>query len=70
MAGQRLDVIEIEGYLSIRSAQVPLRDLNVLVRANGSGKSNFISVFELLGRIADRELAWYVGRERGGVLPR
>lgn len=67
MTGQRIDVIDIEGYLSIRSAQVPLRNLDVLVGANGSGKSNFVSAFELLGRTVDRELGWYVGRERGGA---
>jgi predicted ATPase len=66
MAGQRIDAIEIEGYLSIRSAHVELRDLNVLIGANGAGKSNFISAFELLGRIVDEDLALYVGR-RGGA---
>src|SRR5215475_8706493 len=67
MTGQRIESIDIEGYLSIRSAHVELRDLNILVGANGSGKSNFISALELLGRIADRELGWYVGRDRGGA---
>jgi predicted ATPase len=43
MTGQRIDSIDIEGFLSIPSAHVELRDLNVLVGANGSGKSNFIS---------------------------
>ena len=66
MTGQRIDSIDIEGYLSIRSAHVELRDLTVLVGANGSGKSNFISALELLGRIADEDLGLYVGR-RGGA---
>ena len=67
MTGQRIDSIDIEGYLSIRSAHVELRDLNVLVGANGSGKSNFISALEILGRIADGDLRWYVGHDRGGA---
>ncbi|MFC4006030.1 AAA family ATPase [Nonomuraea purpurea] len=44
MAPQRLQSIRIRGYTSIRSAEVELRDLNVLIGANGAGKSNFISV--------------------------
>jgi len=66
VTGQRIDSIDIEGYLSIRSAHVELRDLNVLVGANGAGKSNFISAMELLGRIADEEMGLYVGM-RGGA---
>jgi predicted ATPase len=65
--GHQIDSIGIEGYLSIRSAHVELRDLSILVGANGAGKSNFISAFEMLGRIADHELGWYVGSERGGA---
>ncbi len=65
MTRRRLQSIRIEGYTSIRSAQVELRDLNVLVGANGAGKSNFISVFALLGRIVDGELNLFVGQAGG-----
>ncbi|MFD1539358.1 AAA family ATPase [Nonomuraea guangzhouensis] len=65
MAPQRLQSIRIEGYASIRSAEVELRDLNVLIGANGAGKSNFISVLALLGRIVDEELNLFVGQAGG-----
>ncbi|GAA4550362.1 AAA family ATPase [Amycolatopsis samaneae] len=65
MADQRLTSIEIEGFTSIRSARVELRDLNILVGANGAGKSNLIRVFELLGRMVDGELGLYVGLNGG-----
>ncbi len=57
--------IRLEGFASIRSADVELRDLNVLVGANGSGKSNFIRALELLGRIIDEDLQLFVGLNGG-----
>lgn len=65
MAEWALDRIDIEGFLSIRSASVRLGRLNVLVGANGAGKSNFIRALELLGRIADGELGLFVGLNGG-----
>lgn len=38
---RHLERIKIEGFKSIRSADVDA--LNVLIAANGSGKSNFIN---------------------------
>jgi predicted ATPase len=40
---------------------VKLRDLNVLVGANGAGKSNLIRVLEMAGRIIDGELGLFTG---------
>ena len=65
MAEPVLTSIEIEGFLSIRSASVSLGQLNVLVGANGAGKSNLVRGFELLGRLADEELGLFVGRNGG-----
>lgn len=50
-----LEEITLIGYKSIRELQAfQLRpDLNVLIGANGSGKTNFIRFFELLGHIMD-----------------
>lgn len=66
MSEPTLDSIEIEGFLSISSASVSLGRLNVLIGANGAGKSNFIAAFELLGRLVDDQLRLFVGR-RGGA---
>ena len=43
-----LKSIAIEGYKSIAKAEIELRDLNVIVGANGSGKSNFLDVIQLI----------------------
>lgn len=51
--GVLLNSIEIEGFKSIAKAHVELKRLNVLIGANGSGKSNFVGVFGLLRRIVD-----------------
>lgn len=46
--------LEISGFRSIADLVLPLTsDVNLLVGANGSGKSNIIAAFELLGRIVD-----------------
>ena len=55
-----LNRIQIKGFKSIRELDLELRPLNVLIGANGSGKSNFIEVFRLLNEIVDRKLQFYV----------
>jgi predicted ATPase len=65
MNHQRLESILVEGFTSIRSARVKLRDLNVLVGANGAGKSNFIGALGMLGRIVDGDLGLFVGLSGG-----
>ncbi|MFD0885185.1 AAA family ATPase [Streptosporangium algeriense] len=63
---RKIQNIHVEGYTSIRQADVRLGDITLLVGANGAGKSNFIAAVELLGRIADGELGLEVGL-RGGA---
>jgi predicted ATPase len=65
MPANILNRISIEGYKSIRELDIELRPLNVLVGANGAGKSNFIGVFEFLRYIVDQELQSYVVRSGG-----
>ena len=55
----------MEGFTSIRSAALELNDVNVLVGANGAGKSNLIRALGMLGRIVDGELGLYVGLSGG-----
>lgn len=44
--------LTVKGYKSIRSLEnFPLRPLNVLIGANGAGKSNFIGVFRFLASL-------------------
>ena len=49
---QPISKLTIEGFKSIkRLDQLELRNLNVLIGANGVGKSNFISYFRMLGEM-------------------
>ena len=45
----KLKSIGIQGWKSIRDAHVELGDVNVLVGANGAGKSNFLEAIALVG---------------------
>jgi predicted ATPase len=65
MRHQRLKSVVVEGFTSIRSVTLTLHDLNVLVGANGAGKSNFIRALGMLGRIVDSELGLFVGLSGG-----
>ena len=60
-----LDAIIISGFKSIAFAVVHLRSLNVLIGANGSGKSNFVSAFSFLRAVNQGQLRDYVGRAGG-----
>jgi len=60
-----LDNIKVSGYKSILDMNLSLNNLNVLIGANGSGKSNFISLFKLLNQVVERSLQLYVGKEGG-----
>lgn len=61
-----MEYIEIKGYKSIKEAKVELAPINILIGANGSGKSIFISFFEFLNRLYDQKLKEYVALG-GGV---
>jgi len=62
---RHLDKITIAGFKSIRQQEVRLGPLNVLIGANGSGKSNFIQVFRLLNEIVSGDLQLSVARAGG-----
>ena len=57
-----VEKITIEGFKSISKAEVELRPVNVLIGANGSGKSNFIGAFDFLRAIRAGQLQDYVAR--------
>jgi len=46
----------LRGYKSIAECEIKLGRLNVLIGANGAGKSNFIGFFRLINRILDQQL--------------
>ncbi|MEW6697774.1 MAG: AAA family ATPase [Bacillota bacterium] len=58
--------IELSGFKSIKTMEIDLKPLNVLIGANGSGKSNFISFFKMLNYAMSGYLQGYIG-ESGGA---
>lgn len=61
-----IENVVIKNYKSIKELSLPLRQLNVLIGANGSGKSNFISFFEMTKSLYERNLGAYT-LKRGGI---
>ena len=61
-----MESIDIKGFKSIKELHLPLKPINILIGANGSGKSNFLSFFEFLQDIYNQNLQRYVAL-KGGV---
>ncbi len=58
--------ISINGFKSIRELhEFELRDLNIIIGANGSGKSNFVQVFQLLMAMSGKKFQNFI-LENGG----
>lgn len=55
----------VKGFKSIREMDLGLRSLNVLIGANGAGKSNFVALFHLLNQIVEENLQTFVGTAGG-----
>ena len=64
LSGQ-LSRVVIKGFKSIKSCDIPLGRINVLIGSNGAGKSNFISVFDFLQSITSGNLQ--LSASRAGV---
>jgi len=54
-----LSRLKVEGFKSIRNMDLELRPLNILIGANGSGKSNFISLFRLIKSLSEGRFQMY-----------
>ena len=58
--------LSVSGYKSIRELKdFKLNNLNVLIGANGAGKSNFINLFRLLNEMYEEQLQLYVQKQGG-----
>ncbi len=57
--------MRLSGWKSIRDTEIQLRPLNVLIGANGSGKSNLVSFFKLLNEMIAGRLQVYVATAGG-----
>ncbi|MDX9892684.1 MAG: AAA family ATPase [Bacteroidales bacterium] len=56
-----IDRIQIKNFKSIKdSGEIQIKPINILIGANGTGKSNFISFFKMLNSIYKKRLTFYV----------
>ncbi len=64
--GRSIDKITLKGFKSIRSLEdFELGPVNILIGANGSGKSNFVSFFSLLREIVEGRLELAINKAGG-----
>lgn len=56
----KLNSITIRGFRSIKEATVEFRPLNVLIGANGAGKSNLIAFFKMMNELTAGRLQQYI----------
>lgn len=61
----RISALEVSGFKSLSHATLGLSALNVLIGANGAGKSNLLSLFKLLNFAMSGILQLYVQRQGG-----
>jgi len=60
-----LTQLKINGYKSIKSLDLKLKPLNIIIGANGVGKSNFIGFFKFIKKIVDKDLQFYIAQQGG-----
>ena len=67
MSASWIESVRIRGFRSLADVELSnLRNANVLIGANGSGKSNFIRFFEMMSRmLRSRQLGEFVERHGG-----
>ncbi len=62
----RINHITIKNYKSIKELnELELKNLNILIGANGAGKSNFLSFFKMLNMIIEKRFQEYVMTQSG-----
>jgi predicted ATPase len=60
----KIDRLTIKGFKSIRHLEdFEMRNLNVLIGANGTGKSNFISYFQMLSELVEQRLQIWTAQQ-------
>jgi predicted ATPase len=61
----RLTSLRLAGWKSIRDAEIELRPINVVIGANGAGKSNLVSFFKLMTEMMADRFQEQIGRTGG-----
>jgi predicted ATPase len=57
----KLRRVTLRGFKSIKQTELDLRSLNILIGANGAGKSNLVSFFKMLNEMMAGRLQQYIG---------
>ena len=57
----KLQRVILKGFKSIKEMDIELRSLNILIGANGAGKSNLVSFFKMLNEMMAMRLQQYIG---------
>ncbi|NOQ64737.1 MAG: AAA family ATPase [Methyloprofundus sp.] len=58
-----LKSIKLKGFKSIKSLDLKMRAVNILIGANGAGKSNLISLFSFLSQLSQGKLKTYIEQQ-------
>jgi len=61
----KLDRIQLKGFKSISNMDLEIRHLNILLGANGAGKSNFINWFRFMNQLVQKDLQFFVAQQGG-----
>jgi predicted ATPase len=64
---ERLTHVKVKGFRSLRDVELEMRPLNVLIGANGSGKSNLIAALDFLNMTVAGYLGIHVARQGGAT---
>jgi predicted ATPase len=62
---EKLERLQLKGFKSISDMDLELKHLNVLIGANGAGKSNFISFFRFMNKLVQKDLQFFVAQQGG-----
>jgi predicted ATPase len=65
VASPTLERVVIQGYKSFREVDFSLKPINVLIGANGSGKSNFAQIFHMMSWVINEGFQTYVAQTGG-----
>ena len=61
----KLNRIRLEGFRSVKSMSLDFRPLNVMIGANGAGKSNIVAFFKLMNELMGGRLQKHIGSTGG-----
>ncbi len=61
----KVKTIKIKNFKSIKEVNLDLKSINILIGANGVGKSNFIKFFNLLNNIVNQNLQNFITSKGG-----